>query len=128
VLIDWSQAGVGVLGEDPANLVFDSAWMYGLPSDDLPLLIPLVLDEYCAGLREAGWRGDERAVRAGYAAIGALRFGLLANNVCLLARDLARAADAVASHGGPLELLVTRRLVLVTGALAELGAARALLG
>jgi len=53
-IIDWSQAGVGVLGEDPANLVFDSAWMYGLPSDALPTTIPLVLDAYCAGLREAG--------------------------------------------------------------------------
>ena len=105
-IIDWSQAGVGVLGEDPANLVFDSAWMYGVPSDELPTLLPLVLDEYCAGLREAGWTGDERAVRAGYAAIGALRFGLNANYVLLLATDPARGAHAVASHGGPLSTLV----------------------
>jgi len=126
-IIDWSQAGVGVLGEDPANLVFDSAWMYGVSSDDLPTLIPLVIDEYCAGLREAGWAGDERAVRAGYAAIGALRFGLLTNNVRLLATDPACGAGVVASHGGPLSALVARRLAVVTQALAGMDAARALL-
>jgi len=126
-IIDWSQAGVGVLGEDRANLVFDSAWMYGVPSAALPTLLPLVLDEYCAGLREAGWTGDERAVRAGYAAIGALRFGLNANYVLLLATDPARGAHAVANHGGPLSALVVRRLAVVTHALAGMDAARALL-
>jgi len=126
-IIDWSQAGVGVLGEDPANLVFDSAWMYGVPSAALPTLLPLVLDEYCAGLREAGWTGDERAVRAGYAAIGALRFGLNANYVLLLATDPARGAHAAANHGGPLSALVARRLAVVTHALAGMDAARALL-
>lgn len=95
VLIDWSQAGVGVLGEDPANLVFDSAWMYAVPAADLPVLSRLVLDEYCAGLRDAGWAGDEGAVRASYAAIAALRFGLLARWVLALAAESgARATGA----------------------------------
>ncbi len=123
-IIDWSQAGVGVLGEDPANLVFDSAWMYAVPSDDLPTTIPLVIDEYCAGLREAGWVGEERAVRAGYAAIGALRFGLIARYVLLLATDPARGTHAVASHGGPLSALVARRIAVVTHALEGMDAAR----
>lgn len=127
-IIDWSQAGVGVLGEDPANLAFDSAWMYGVPGEDLPRLAPLILDEYCAGLREAGWAGDEGAVRAGFAAIGALRFGLNANYVRLLATDPARGATVVAHHGGPLATLVARRLAVVTHALAGLDAAQALLG
>lgn len=126
-IIDWSQAGVGVLGEDPANLVFDSAWMCAAPHGDLSTSIPLVIDEYCAGLREAGWRGDEGAIRAGYAALGALRFGLLADNVRLLATDPARGAVAVASHGGPLDALVARRLAVVAHALEGLDAARALL-
>jgi hypothetical protein len=124
VLIDWSQAGVGVLGEDPANLAFDSAWMYGVPGDALPTLIPLILDEYCAGLRDAGWSGDEGAVRAGFAALGALRFGTLANNVRLLATDPARGATTVANHGGPLSALVAWRLAVVMHALAGLDAAR----
>jgi hypothetical protein len=33
---------------------------------------------YVAGLREAGWRGDERLVRLGYAATAALQFCALA--------------------------------------------------
>jgi len=126
-IIDWSQAGVGVLGEDPANLAFDSAWMYALPSDDLLTTIPLIIDEYCAVLREAGWAGDERAIRAGYAAIGALRFGLNAKFVHLLATDPARGAHAVASHGEPLAVLVARRIAVVTHALEGLDAARVLL-
>jgi hypothetical protein len=101
--------------------------MYAGPGEHLPALIPLVLDEYCAGLREAGWAGDERAVRAGYAALGALRFGLLSNTVRLLATDPARGAHAVASHGGPLPALVARRLAVVVHALEGADAARALL-
>ena len=64
----------------------------------------------------------------GYAAIGALRFGLNAKYVLLLATDPARAAGAVASHGGPLDALVARRLAVVAHALAGLDAARASLG
>ena len=87
VLIDWSQVGYGAAGEDIANLVLDSIWMFRIESDDLLEYEQFVWQGYLAGLREAGWHGDEREVRFVYAAVAALRFGLLAGHLLQTAND-----------------------------------------
>jgi hypothetical protein len=63
VLIDWAFAGVGTLGQDPGNLVLDSVWDLLMPAALLPDLDAAVRIGYLAGLRSAGWDGDERLVR-----------------------------------------------------------------
>jgi hypothetical protein len=68
MLVDWSFVGEGVLGEDIGNLVPDSVFDLFVPARDLPDLDREVFGGYVSGLREAGWEGDERAVRLGMCA------------------------------------------------------------
>lgn len=63
VLFDWAFAGDGALGEDVGNHVPDSVFDLFLPAARLPELDRAVYGGYVEGLREAGWRGDERLVR-----------------------------------------------------------------
>jgi hypothetical protein len=86
VLIDWAFAGLGGLGEDPGNLVLDSAWDLLHPAALLPDLDGAVWSGYLEGLREAGWAGDERRVRLAMCA-SAVKYDWLAPAM------LERAAD-----------------------------------
>ena len=65
VLIDWSFAGIGAIGEDAGNLVPDAALDHFVPAAELPQLERVVFDGYLGGLREAGWDGDPRMVQLG---------------------------------------------------------------
>src|SRR5438309_4827997 len=68
VLLDWAFVGDGALGEDIGNLVPDSVFDLFLPAKLLPELDAAVFGSYVAGLRDAGWEGDERVVRLGMCA------------------------------------------------------------
>jgi hypothetical protein len=113
VLLDWSMLGFGVLGEDIANLVLDSAWMLDIAGERLSQFERAVLDSYLAGLRGAGWAGDEGDVRAAYAAIGALRFGLLAGPMLAQSRDEERHAMLEARYGRPIAEVIAWRAAVV---------------
>ncbi|WP_206066405.1 phosphotransferase [Nonomuraea composti] len=63
VLIDWAFAGDGALGEDIGNHIPDSVFDLYVPAAHLPELDAAMYGGYVRGLREAGWRGDERLVR-----------------------------------------------------------------
>jgi hypothetical protein len=63
VLIDWGFAGMGSVGEDIGNLVPDSIFDLRHPPSMLPDLDRTLFEGYLAGLRDAGWAGDERLVR-----------------------------------------------------------------
>jgi len=70
--VDWGLVGVSPVGTD-AGCLF--GWARGLTEvqeHELRPLAQLVLDGYLAGLRAAGWRGDARAARTGFAATAAL--------------------------------------------------------
>ena len=68
VLVDWGFAGIGSAGEDPGNLVPDSVFDLRHPASILRDLDGAVFTGYVAGLREAGWDGDERLIRLGMTA------------------------------------------------------------
>jgi hypothetical protein len=68
VFLDWAFVGDGALGEDVGNLVPDSVFDLLLPHDLLDELDTRLTRAYVAGLREAGWNGDERLVRLGICA------------------------------------------------------------
>ena len=55
---------------------------------------------YVDGLREEGWRGDERVVRFGYCACGAMHYGLHLMGV--VATDDTRREQLEASFGLPI--------------------------
>ncbi len=76
VVIDWQGAGVAELGHELAPLIFFILDWARVDRTEDGELDECVFDGYLRGLRDAGWQGDPRTVRFGYAASLALRFGL----------------------------------------------------
>ncbi len=66
VLIDWALAGVGAIGEDLVSLVAVSLYYEGFTQAYADELDEVVFASYVRGLRQAGWRGDQRLARIGY--------------------------------------------------------------
>jgi hypothetical protein len=68
VAIDWAFVGKGPLGAELNPLVWMSIAGGGMGWDRVQEFEETTLEGYLAGLRDAGWRGDPRQVRLGYAA------------------------------------------------------------
>lgn len=66
VAIDWAIIGTGAVGEEIATLVTTSLRWLDADIKDASALDALVFQNYLAGLRQAGWDGDEALVRFGY--------------------------------------------------------------
>jgi hypothetical protein len=73
VAIDWEYAGYMAPGEEIGQTVSVAGAFYDVDPAALPALDEALFAGYLAGLREAGWSGDERQVRFAYAAHAALR-------------------------------------------------------
>lgn len=73
VLIDWASIGVGPIGAELASLVWVSLASMEVTASEAAKLSRTVYAAFLAGLRDAGWGGDERLVRLGYTASIALR-------------------------------------------------------
>jgi hypothetical protein len=71
--IDWEYAGHMAAGEEIGQTVSVASAFFDVAPADLPALDEALFAGYLAGLRDAGWRGDERPVRFAYAAHAALR-------------------------------------------------------
>lgn len=65
VVIDWSFAGDGAVGEDVGNLVPDAVLDHFVTADQMPRLEQVVYEGYLQGLRAAGWREDPRLPQLG---------------------------------------------------------------
>ncbi len=65
VLIDWSFAGLGSIGEDVGNIVPDASFDHFIRAEYLPHLEQVVFDGYLAGLRSGGWHDDPRLIQLG---------------------------------------------------------------
>jgi hypothetical protein len=74
VLVDWSFAGEGGLGEDAANLIVDSVADGLIDAALLPDITAAVTDGYVEGLRDGGWRGDPDDVRRAIATFGSAKY------------------------------------------------------
>jgi hypothetical protein len=83
VALDWAFAGLGAPGEEIAQLVVVSVLFGRVELGRLRELEETVHGGYVQGLRDAGWRGDERQVRLGYAAHAALRNSFLAPGIVM---------------------------------------------
>ena len=112
IVLDWSSVGVGALGEDVANAVFDSVWMNDVSPQLLTALHAHAVDGYVDGLRDAGWRGDDEQVRWNYAVVAGLRFGLLAGRMQTAASDPAYIAQLESRYGGSGEAMLSARLAV----------------
>lgn len=95
VAIDWAFLGCGALGEELAPLVAASAFF----GDELAAVGELeeaAFAGYLEGLRAAGWEGEARMVRLGYAAAVGLRYG---PGVTVVIRELVRDAERDGEQG-----------------------------
>jgi hypothetical protein len=72
VAIDWSYAGFGGVGEESGTLTRVSLNWLEVPAAQAKALDQIVFEGYLAGVHEAGWHGDPRLVRFGYATTVAL--------------------------------------------------------
>jgi hypothetical protein len=74
VAIDWAFLSIAGIGEEAGHF---ATWPVAHRSKEVPAEVTdrILFDAYLAGLGEAGWRGDRRLVRLGYATHAALRWG-----------------------------------------------------
>lgn len=93
VLYDWAFTGDGALGEDLGNYLPDSVFDLFVPAERLPGYAAAAYEAYLHGLRDSGWRGDERLVRLGVCA-SAVKYDWLT------ALSLARAGEEQMDYGG----------------------------
>ena len=107
VAVDWAYAGRGAVGEELGQLVVASLYFFEAAGIGPRDLAAACFAGYVAGLREAGWAGDERLVRLGFAADAALRttVGLLRVILPLVAEP-ARRPVVEDRFGRPLEDVV----------------------
>jgi hypothetical protein len=78
VAIDWSQVGIGAVGQDLDQLTLDTVWMQVRPDEPLERLEHLVLDGYLRGLHESGLDVSAGELRHWYAASAAVRYAWMA--------------------------------------------------
>jgi hypothetical protein len=129
VALDWAYAGHGALGEELGQLVVASLYFFETVG-----IAPRELDAACfagyvTGLREAGWVGDERLVRLGFAADAALRHSIgLLREILPLVSDPARRRVVEDLFGRPLEAVVESWAALWPFQFGLAEEARALLG
>jgi hypothetical protein len=75
VAIDWAWLGVAALGADLSEVVAASTIWFQADPRDLPALAEACLEGFAAGLADAGWAGDARLARVGFAVRTALNAG-----------------------------------------------------
>ena len=113
VAVDWAYAGHGAVGEEVVPLVVGSLAFFEAEGIAPRALDAVCFANYVAGLREAGWAGEERVVRLGFTAAAALRY-----SVGTLPFELSMVTDPALRP--IVEALIGRPLEEVVEALAEL--------
>ncbi len=76
VALDWGSCGLGMLGEELVPLFAATLNFVLANTDRLAEMDAAIFAGYIAGLRDAGWQGDERLVRFGFTALTALKAGV----------------------------------------------------
>jgi hypothetical protein len=77
VAVDWGFLGLAAVGEELAPLVCPSVTLADADPEHIRDLGEVAFSGYVEGLGDAGWTGDVRLARLGYAA-GMIRYGLVA--------------------------------------------------
>lgn len=73
VAIDWGLLGLAAPGEEVASTLVGTVGSGEVPIEQARPLADALYAPYVEGLRSAGWRGDERGVRAAFTAAATLR-------------------------------------------------------
>jgi hypothetical protein len=76
VAVDWGSTGIGVIGEELANIIGQPIyWFNGVRPEQAWELDQIAFAGYLQGLHEGGWQGDATLVRLGYTLAMTLRTG-----------------------------------------------------
>jgi len=112
-LIDWAYVGRGEIGLDLADLFGASYSTFGVETVDLRDFGAAIFEGYLAGLAAAGWQGDPRIVRFGFAASVSLKYaGVLLWLPDL--RDEPRTAVWEKLYGRPIDVVLQHHAELVS--------------
>jgi hypothetical protein len=107
VAIDWGLLGLAAPGEEIASTLVGTVASGELPAEAAGDLAATLYEGYLAGLRDAGWHGDERDVRLGFTAAAGLRaFSILGLDVVDWEPDADAAAAALVRYATLAEVLV----------------------
>jgi Ser/Thr protein kinase RdoA (MazF antagonist) len=113
VAIDWACTGPRAVGAEAATLVAQSVlWARDRDPTELPALARRCYGGYLAGLREAGWAGEERMVRLGFAAVAALQFVALTGVAFVGTTGDAERPRYEAAFGATLEAILDRHAAM----------------
>jgi hypothetical protein len=127
VALDWAFCGPGAIGADIGGLVATSMYFFEIDPADAEALEATVFDAYLSGLREAGWSGDSRLARLGYASSVALWMGAtLPGWAALLLGEGSRSATT-AMFGRPAEGVLAGWVTLAEFSLERADEARSLM-
>ena len=121
VAVDWAEMGVGWIGEEIVSLFATSLGFVEIDLNKIAILDALIFAGYVAGLRDAGWFGEVRLVRFGFAALAAL--GSIADRAIKWPRIARRVAALPAGTepprlldaGGPAQYAARQRHLLDLG-------------
>lgn len=121
VALDWEHAGVGLIGEEVAQMMAAMLFYLDLRADNMDSLHASILEAYIRGLSDAGWEGDPSIVRLGFAATVALRTGVgfVPFLLPFLMEEQVRIASAEFLGHDPAE--ITEQLATVVHWIAEQG-------
>jgi hypothetical protein len=120
-LLDWSYVGAGALGEELAAFVGASLLLDYVPLADAEQLEQVAFAGYLAGLRTAGWTGDEAAIWKAYRCAMPLRYAPLTVATMLrTAVDPTYATEWEQKTGRPLADFLAHRAGLVCFYLSRL--------
>ena len=78
IAIDWGYMGIAPVGTDLVPLVAGSIGLYEIPAERVKEMDRLCFEGYLLGLRDAGWKGDPKLVRTGYAVGCLMRYPVAA--------------------------------------------------
>lgn len=74
VAIDWGYMEIAPLGAELVALIAGSLGFWEIPAEQVKELDRLCFEGYLQGLQDAGWKGDPKLVRTGYALTLMLRY------------------------------------------------------
>jgi Phosphotransferase enzyme family len=118
VAVDWSQVGIGGVGQDLDQLTLDPVWMQVLPDGDLETLENTVLSAYLAGLGAAGMTVDEDELATWYAAAASVHYVPMMTSYAHSLSIPGRRGELEARHGRPIEAISADKARVVEHALA----------
>jgi hypothetical protein len=118
VAIDWSQVGIGAIGQDLDQIVLDPVWMQVLPGADLDALESHVLSAYLAGLGTAGLDVDADELQRWYAAAAAVHYAPMLTMHADTLRDPDRVAALEIRHDLPISSITANKARVIDHALS----------